>query len=284
MTTGSTDYRSNPTLSSTSANSPGAGPRSTTDENRDKAAHAARNTLDTAKAEASNLGHTARAEAEGLGHDLKRQGEELAGVARERAEGFADEQKTAGADQIGGIARAANKAAEELQDTSPLLAGYVRDAASAADEFAGSLRNRNLGEILDDVTNYARREPVVFFGITVAAGFALSRFLKSSAERQGASYDSRRGYGSYGGGHGTDARWSSYGGSADRTTPVASTHSTPMEYPTGRTGTTDPMHGSSSASSTSTTSSSQLGSSAGNPATKPGAPATSSTKVGGPNG
>jgi len=260
------------------------GSRPGTSETANAVKDAARDTVNTTKAEAANLAQ-----------DLKAQGEELVGAARERAQSLADEQKTAGADQVEGIARAARKAADELESTSPQLAHYVRDAASAAGNFSQSLRNRNLGEILEDVTEYARREPVMFFGITVAAGFAISRFLKSSAERSGAG---RYGYGSragYAGGPGSSAGSSSYRAPAS-STPVASTSSKP-EYPTGRTTTTDPMGsprtGSSASTSSASTSSAStssagtssggpLGSSAGNPASRPGATGAQSAKVGGP--
>ena len=178
----------------------------------------------------------------GLGEELKHQGAELVGAARERAQGLAEQQVAFGAEQVGGVARAANKAADELQETSPQLARYVRDAASFADNFSTSLRERSVGDIMNDVTGYARREPVVFFGIAVAAGFALSRFLKSSAERSDRGYAGATGsssgssYGSSGSTYGNTYPRSGVGSN----TPVASTYTTPSEYPTGRTSTTNP--------------------------------------------
>ena len=248
MATGSPDYRSDPLSSSPSKPDPvGSINPAGTDADLERAQSAAQEAVETAKAEATHLGR-----------DLKEQGSELAGAARERAEGFATEQKAAGADQIGGIARAANRAADELDETSPHLASYVREAASAADDFADSLRNRGFGDILQDVTDYARREPVVFFGLTLAAGFAASRFLKSTGERTGTSGVQSSGPArsmewrnadyrphntkSYG-----DANRPAYGSPTAQPvvgagpTPVASTGSTPAEYPTGEVKTTDPM-------------------------------------------
>jgi hypothetical protein len=39
--------------------------------------------------------------------------------------------------------------------------------------------------MLGNVSDFARRQPAVFFAGAIAAGFALSRFAKSSAKRKG---------------------------------------------------------------------------------------------------
>jgi len=240
MTTGSTDYRSNPTQSGSSGVGGSAGAGGGVGGVKDAAKHSY---------------EAARQEAAGLGEELRHQGSELVGAARARAQGLAEEQKAFGADQIDGIARAATKAADELEQASPQLARYVRDAASAADNFSSSLRDRSVGDLLQSVTNFARREPVMFFGLTVAAGFALSRFLRSSASHadQGAYRVAGSDYRSpYGGSPGSDSmyRGSSYEGRSHAGhdadfgqphTPVAATHATPAEFPTGKTTTTDPM-------------------------------------------
>jgi hypothetical protein len=241
MTTGSMGDRSNPTLaSSTSQSGSGqTGDRTGTTDDVNRAKDAVGEAAQTAKTEASNLGH-----------DLKAHGEQLVHDARARAEDMAEQQKAAGADQVEGMARAAGKAADELEATSPQLAQYVRQAASAAEDFSRSIRNRNFGEILEDVTAYARREPVMFFGITVAAGFAISRFLKSTAERSASGYYGSGPSRAYDSGSGI-TRSHAYGQSGTRpTTPVGQTSSTPMEYPTGRTSSTDPMHSSTAGTAT----------------------------------
>jgi hypothetical protein len=261
MTTGTTDYRGNPS----SSGNPGMG--SEAGGVRD----AARSSYETAKQEAA-----------GLGEELKNQGAELVGAARARAQGLAEEQVAFGADQIDGIARAATKAADELEQASPQLARYVRDAASAADNFSTSLRERSVGDIFQSISDFARREPVIFFGLTVAAGFALSRFLKSSSSYShdpyrmtGSDYRSPYGGSSYGGssyggqGSGMSGSGASggYGGSGyaghdadigQSRTPVASTHATPAEFPTGKTTTTDPMSSSSGSVDSSGTTSSTM--------------------------
>ncbi len=115
--------------------------------------------------------------------EMRQQGEEAIATARERATAFAEEQKEAGAQQVDSFARAVGRAAEELEGSSPELAGYARSAASSVGDLSQSLRERSIGDLFEDANRYARREPVIFLGAAVATGFALSRFLSSSAER-----------------------------------------------------------------------------------------------------
>lgn len=133
-------------------------------------------------AEAKDAAARLRDEASGAAQDVKAEGEAVVGAAKERAIGFAEEQKTVGAEQAEGIARAVHRAAEELQDASPQLARYVHEAASSVNGLSQALRERSPGELLNGIEDLARRQPVAFFGAAVLAGFALARFAKSSAE------------------------------------------------------------------------------------------------------
>jgi hypothetical protein len=46
------------------------------------------------------------------------------------------------------------------------------------------LRQRSVRELVDETNDFARREPALFFAGAIVAGIALSRFLRSSEERQ----------------------------------------------------------------------------------------------------
>lgn len=103
----------------------------------------------------------------------------LGGVAREAAMNMAEKPKAAGVDAIEGVGRAVRNAADEIGKESPLVAGYVRDAAASIDKVAGGLRDHTIGDLLDMVTKFGRQQPVAFFAGAIVAGFALSRFVKS---------------------------------------------------------------------------------------------------------
>ena len=153
-------------------------------------------TAEDVKKKAGDVYEDAKESAVSIASDLKHQASDLAQDAKDKAYGVvsdvsgrvrevAEEQKAAGADTIGGVARAVGSAADELEGSAPGVARYVRDAASSIDRVSRDLRDRPIGDIVGSLNDFARRQPVAFFAGAVLAGFALSRFLKSSAERDG---------------------------------------------------------------------------------------------------
>ena len=96
---------------------------------------------------------------------------------------FAEQQKAAGADQIDDVVDAMEAAADVLQGQMPSAAGYVEDVAKQLDTMASALRERSVDDMLGSAADLARRQPAFFFAGAVAAGFALSTFAKSSANR-----------------------------------------------------------------------------------------------------
>lgn len=127
---------------------------------------------------ASNLKDTVASAAD----EAVNQGESIMGAARERAEGLAEEGKQAVAGQASGLATAVRHAADDLEGTSPEIARHVRTAAEAVEGISATLRDRTAGQLIHDVTDFARRQPAAFFGVAALAGFALARFAKSSAD------------------------------------------------------------------------------------------------------
>jgi hypothetical protein len=107
----------------------------------------------------------------------------FARTVKSRARDFAEQQKAAGADQIGGVAHAMEAAAGELEGQMPLAAEYIEDVAGQLGAMASALRERKIDDMLGSVADFARRQPAVFFAGAIATGFALSRFAKSSANR-----------------------------------------------------------------------------------------------------
>jgi hypothetical protein len=111
--------------------------------------------------------------------DIRESAANAAETARDKASEFAERGKAAGAGRMEGFARAVRRAADDLQEDSPQIAGYVRQAADGLQQASSSIRSRSVGEIMDMVENFARRQPTAYFGGAVLAGFVLSRFVKS---------------------------------------------------------------------------------------------------------
>lgn len=94
---------------------------------------------------------------------------------------IAGDQKEAGAATLGEAAGAVHGAARSLESELPQVAGYVHDAATRLEDVASHLRTRNVDELIHDLGHLARSQPALVFGGAVLAGFALTRFLKSTA-------------------------------------------------------------------------------------------------------
>ena len=119
-----------------------------------------------------------------LNDTIDEAGQRAADAARpgvEKVQSFAEQQKKMGAGQIDGVARAVHRAAEEIEGQLPRVARSVHQAASRLDAASSSLRERSMDELLTSFGEFARSQPWVLFGGAVLTGFALSRFLKSSA-------------------------------------------------------------------------------------------------------
>ena len=102
--------------------------------------------------------------------------------AKEKARSFAEDQKAAGARKIGTVAEIVHRAATELQPELPQAAKSIHDAAGALEQASVALRERSVDELVTSCLDFGRARPGVFFGAAALAGFAMARFIKSSAE------------------------------------------------------------------------------------------------------
>ena len=154
----------------------------------DSATPEARNAAAQAKAGAGAVRDDMRQTAEYVQNELASAAEnvkgrvgEVANTVNQQARAMADDQKAAGAEQLSGLARAINHAADELQGELPQAAGYVRQTAAKIDSISTMIRERSIEDIVHEANDFARTNTAAFFGISLAAGFALARFLKSEA-------------------------------------------------------------------------------------------------------
>lgn len=146
-------------------------------------------------------------------------GRETLGGAQGRIRGLLEQQTGRAADQLGSVAAALHKAADELSRENSVAAQYAVQAAERVDDMADMLRNATMDDMLHRVEGFARRQPEMFLGAAFAAGFLAARFIKSSGEQ--ARYGSQRaGYGAMSGGdqgYGRDyARSSGFSGTPSR--------------------------------------------------------------------
>ena len=91
------------------------------------------------------------------------------------------EHKHTAASGIGDVASALRTSARELEGKEqPTVARLARGAADGLQQVSARLEGRDLEELMHDAESLARRQPAVFFGAALAAGFLAVRFMKSS--------------------------------------------------------------------------------------------------------
>jgi hypothetical protein len=105
---------------------------------------------------------------------------DLGTSASRKLEGVMQDQKNAGADYVACVAEAIHRAAGEFDRDVPQAAQYIRKAGDQVENMASALREREPRELLQDVEDFARRQPAVFFGGSLLIGFAALRFLRSA--------------------------------------------------------------------------------------------------------
>jgi hypothetical protein len=112
---------------------------------------------------------------------------EAADVARGVASGAVDqvqdkarEQQRSGADFIHRFADNIREAARAFGNDAPFAARGINSTADYVEDAAGKIRDGNFRDLVDGATNFAKRQPAAFLGISVLAGFAAVRFLKAS--------------------------------------------------------------------------------------------------------
>jgi hypothetical protein len=149
--------------------------------------------MDEVAAERTDFAAEASNAAASLSGDLKAAAKTVTRAVTDQAADFAsgvgqelsktaESQKTKGVETIQGLARAITSAADELEGQSPGVARSIRTAAQKVESFSDNLNGRSVDELLKASGDFAKSQPLLFVGMSVAAGFALARFLKSSAE------------------------------------------------------------------------------------------------------
>jgi hypothetical protein len=158
----------------------------------------------------------------------------LIGKVREQATAQLSSQKDKATEGLGSVAQAVRQTTQHLRDNQhETVAHYAEQAAEQIERFSQGLKNKDVGELMNDAQRLARRQPALFVGGAFALGLLGARFLKSS------SPDDRDAYGSYGAtGYGGSYGGSNYGGSGYGSGNYGNTGSGNSGYGTKGTGNT----------------------------------------------
>ena len=116
---------------------------------------------------------------------VKESGSGFAQTATRKVEDVLTNQKAMGADYIASVAQAAERAAKEFEGDLPQAAQYIRQASQTMTGVADKIRDREVRDLVGELTDFARRRPTLVFGGAMLLGFAALRFLKSDAPAGG---------------------------------------------------------------------------------------------------
>jgi ElaB/YqjD/DUF883 family membrane-anchored ribosome-binding protein len=98
-----------------------------------------------------------------------------------QVQGALDQQLVRGARVVTNVARSARRAADELDNDAPQIAGLVRGMADRVEEYSTSLQNQSVTDVYQAASDFTRRQPAVVFGVAALAGFFALRTFKVSA-------------------------------------------------------------------------------------------------------
>lgn len=130
------------------------------------------------------VGSEAQTRARHVAEQTRGQAERIAHEATAAGRDIMDRQRASLASELETIVKALKKASDALHNEhQDAVADYTRRAADSLSRFSRDLRDKDLRTLLDNVSEYARRQPGMFLGGAVAAGFLLSRFLRSGKSR-----------------------------------------------------------------------------------------------------
>jgi hypothetical protein len=130
-------------------------------------------------------GEQAAASARDGTDELKRRARGVVDDAKQRAQAVAGEQKNLAAERLTGFASALRHASSDLDEQGQsVVSGFVRRAADGLEHFSGAMRRNDVDDLVGSIEDFARRQPAVFIGSAVLAGFGIARFMKSSSERR----------------------------------------------------------------------------------------------------
>ena len=114
---------------------------------------------------------------------------DLGPALRDEAGKLADKSVSTGVEAAQAVGKAAESAAQTLDEALPMLAGYVRNAAKYTNQFADNLRDKKAEELLSNAASWSREQPLLALAGAVVLGFALSRVAKSGLGTGGEGRD-----------------------------------------------------------------------------------------------
>ena len=152
---------------------------------------------------------------------------EVKGQAGDRIRRELDARSTDAGEQLGHTASAMRRSGEQLRsEGNQTPAAMVTAVADRAERLGGYLTDANADQILWDVENFARRQPLLFVVGGATIGFLAARFMKASSRSRYERSNGSGTYGAYGAGSQTSSRQAPVARPAEQLVEGAGVHAT----------------------------------------------------------
>lgn len=118
---------------------------------------------------------------ESLKQQRRETAHEVGEAAHHQAEGYFNQQRDNAAEQTHKLTGVLHKMADEFDNQQqPFFSKQAKKFADTTERFSHNLRDKDLRSVCDEAKSFSRREPALFIGGVIAAGFLAARFLRSS--------------------------------------------------------------------------------------------------------
>jgi hypothetical protein len=155
---------------------------------------------ETAVDKAQEIAGTAQQKVSETAAAAKEQAARTATRVGEQAKNTVDARMSDVAQELGSVADAVRQTTQEVGGENQTIAHYGDRIAQQIEGVSSYLDEHSIDDVLNDVQNFARRQPAVFLGGAFMLGIMVGRFLRSSESRHyrlgETSYDYERSGGS----------------------------------------------------------------------------------------
>jgi hypothetical protein len=116
-----------------------------------------------------------------LAEDARSRGSSLVEDAKEKAMSAAEGHRETFAGQVDDVAQAVHQAGEQFKGKQDWIAQVVEQGAAELGTLAETLRTNDLQGLMGKLQDLARRQPAIFVGAAMAAGFGAVRLGRIAA-------------------------------------------------------------------------------------------------------
>jgi hypothetical protein len=154
---------------------------------RDRAHNMAGRVVDKVQETASRIAGTVQDVTMPPGNQAGGQSEPLMDQATDQITSRLDMGKEYVAGTMTGVAQALRQTGQHLREegAQPMLASYADRGAEQIERFGSYLRHREASQLVEDVEQFARRQPLAFAGSAFALGMLAVRFIRSERPTRG---------------------------------------------------------------------------------------------------